>query len=195
VATEPYLAPLETTIDGLLLRCYRPGDGPALQLATISSYEHLRPWMPWATAEQTLDEAEALCRRFCAQYLLNENFVIGIWIDGELAGGSGFHLRDGGLSSGTADIGMWTRAAYAGQGLGTRALRAMLQWGFRDWHWQRLTWQCDTRNIASARVAEKGGMQREALLRSSMLDVGGQRSDRYLFALLRDEWQDEPATT
>ena len=134
-------------------------------------------------------EAEALCRRFCANYLLNEDYVIGIWIDGELAGGSGFHLRDGNLSSDTADIGMWIRASYAGQGLGTRALRAMLQWGFQAWNWQRLTWQCDTRNLASARVAEKGGMQQEALLRSSMTDVDGKRSDRFIFALLRDEWQ------
>ena len=189
MSTMPFLAPLEATIDGLLLRCYRPGDGAALQAATVSSYEHLRPWMPWATTEQTVEEAEALCRRFCASYLVNEDFVIGIWIDGELAGGSGFHLRDGSLANEQADIGMWVRASYAGQGLGTRALRAMLAWGFREWSWQRLTWQCDTRNIASARVAEKGGMRREALLRSSMLDINRRRSDRYLFALLRDEWQ------
>jgi RimJ/RimL family protein N-acetyltransferase len=66
----------------------------------------------------------------------------------------------------------------------------MLEWGFRDWPWHRLTWQCDSRNAGSARVAEKGGMQREAVLRSSMLDVHGQRQDRYIFALLRDEWRD-----
>ena len=186
-----FLAPLEATIDGLLLRCYRPGDGPALQAATVSSYEHLRPWMLWATAEQSPEQAEELCRHFCARYLLNEDFVIGIWIDGELAGGTGFHLRDGTLAGASADIGMWIRGSYAGQGLGTRVLRAMLQWSFHDWPWQRLTWQCDTRNVASARVAEKGGMRREALLRSSMIDVHGARRDRYVFALLRDEWLDK----
>ena len=83
---------------------------------------------------------------------------------------------------------MWVAAGYAGQGLATRVLGLMLEWGFGEWGWERLTWQCDTRNVASARVAEKQGMVREATLRSDALDVEGRRRDTYLFALLRPEW-------
>ena len=188
MAVSPFIAPTSITTDGFTIRAYAPGDGAALQAATVSSYEHLRPWMAWATAEQTVEEAEALCRRFAAEYLLNENFVLGVWIDGELAGGTGFHLRSGPLEFRTADIGMWIRGDYAGQGLGTRVLRAMLGWGFEEWGWERLTWQCDTRNVASARVAEKNRLVREATLRSDALDVAGARRDTYLFAMLRADW-------
>ena len=87
---------------------------------------------------------------------------------------------------------MWIRAAYAGRGLGTRVLAAMLRWGFTAWSWERIVWMRDTRNAASVRVAEKNGLTREAVLRSDRLDVDGVRRDTYLFAILRSEWQAGP---
>ena len=67
MAATPFFAPAELTTDGMTIRSYRPGDGPALQVAVVSSYEHLRPWMPWATTEQTVEESEEKCRRFTGQ--------------------------------------------------------------------------------------------------------------------------------
>jgi RimJ/RimL family protein N-acetyltransferase len=183
-----FIAPEAYTSDGLTIRAYRPGDGAELRIATISSYEHLRPWMPWATPEDSLEATEVRCRRFAARYLLNEDFVLGIWEGDQLAGGTGFHLRGEPLALQNAEIGMWIRGSYAGQGLGTRALRMMLTWGFEEWGWGRLTWHCDTRNLASARVAQKNGMRLEGTLRGDALDVAGKRRDTYIFGMLRDEW-------
>jgi RimJ/RimL family protein N-acetyltransferase len=183
-----YIAPESTTSDGITIRAYRPGDGPELRIATTASYNHLRPWMPWATPEDSLEAAEARCRRFAANYLLNQDYVLGIWVGDQLAGGTGFHLRGAPLALRSADIGMWIRGSSAGQGMGTRALRLMLQWGFAEWGWERLTWHCDTRNLASSRVAQKNGLTLEGTLRSDALNVEGQRRDTYVFAILRDEW-------
>ena len=184
-----FVAPDSIAGDGITIRAYRPGDGLELRVAIVSSYEHLRPWMPWATPEDSVEAAEARCRRFAARYLLNEEFVLGIWDGDRLAGGTGFHLRGAPLERRNAEIGMWIRGSYAGQGLGTRVLRVMLRWGFEDWGWERLSWHCDTRNLASARIAEKNGMTLEGTLRSNALDVEGNRRDTYVFALLRDEWR------
>ncbi|HJZ47821.1 MAG TPA: GNAT family protein [Roseiflexaceae bacterium] len=184
-----FIAPESITRDGITIRAYRPGDGPELRIATTSSYEHLRPWMPWATREDSVEAAEARCRRFAAHYLLNEDFVLGIWVGEQLAGGTGFHLRGTPLTLRSAEIGMWIRGSYAGQGLGTRALRVMLKWGFEEWNWERLSWHCDTRNIASARVAQKNGMILEGTLRSDALDVEGRRRDTYVFSMLPEEWE------
>ena len=183
-----FTAPTSYTSDGMTLRAYRPGDGPELCIATTSSYAHLRPWMAWATPEDSAEATEVRCRRFAARYLLNEEFVLGIWHGDQLAGGTGFHLRSAPLALQSAEIGMWIRGNYAGQGLGTRALRAMLNWGFADWGWERLSWYCDTRNFASARVAQKNGMTLEGTLRGGALDVAGKRRDTYVFAMLREEW-------
>ncbi len=185
---DPFFAPEYFRKGELELRIYRPGDGAALREATLSSYEHLRTWMAWAKTEEPLDVVEERCRRLAAKYLTNEEFVIGAWIGEELVGGTGFHLRCGPLAWGVAEIGMWIRASRANQGMGTRVLEAMLEWGFTEWGWERLIWKCDTRNIGSARVAEKCGLTREATFRSSALGVDGQRRDMWQYAILREEW-------
>lgn len=193
--SQPFIAPLSLTTDDFTLRCYAPGDGAALQVATNSSYEHLRPWMVWATEDQTLEQSEVICRRLAAQYLLNQDFTLGIWIGDELAGGTGFHLRGTDIALRIGEIGMWIRGSYAGQGLGTRVLAAMLEWGFTEWRWERILWRCDTRNIASARVAEHNGMLHEGVLRSSSIDVHGRHCDMHMFALVQADWQARKAGT
>src|SRR4051812_4826920 len=188
--TSTFIAPMSFSADGLTIRAYQPGDGPELRIATLTSYEHLRPWMPWAMSEDSVEAAEVRARRFAARYLLNEDFILGIWVGDQLAGGTGFHLRGGSLAVQSAEIGMWIRGSYAGQGLGTRALAAMLKWGFEDWGWQRLSWHCDTHNHASAAVARKNGLTLEGTLRSDALDVEGKRRDTFIFSMLRDEWME-----
>ncbi len=183
----PFFAPASFQEGDLTIRAYRPGDGPALREATLSSYEHLHPWMPWAVPDEPLGIVEERCRRFAASHLTNEDFVLGAWIGDELVGGTGFHLRWGPLEWRVAEIGMWIRVSRAGTGLGTRLLGAMLDWGFGEWGWERLCWKCQVSNVASARVAEKSGMVREATLRAAMLDVEGNRCDDYLYAILRSE--------
>lgn len=188
-----FFAPEWISERDLTVRSYQPGDGPALSLALNASYDHLHRWMPWAKPHQTDDESEAAVRRFRGNYLLNTDFVLGIWLTGpdgpRLAGGTGFHLtRGGSLDTRAADIGMWIAAPVAGQGLGTRVLRLLLRWGFDAWPWERLTWHCDTHNRASARVAEKAGLQLEGTLRQNWPDVGGHRRDTRLYSMLKAEW-------
>lgn len=146
--------------------------------------------MPWAKSHQSVEESETRVRRFRAKYLLSDDFVIGIFsVDGrQLLGGTGFHLREGPVSSGCAEIGMFIRQSEAGRGLGTRALRALLQWGFTEWPWLRLAWRCDQRHIASARVAEKAGLRLEGVLRGQRAEVGEGRRDTACYALLESEW-------
>jgi RimJ/RimL family protein N-acetyltransferase len=184
----PFLAPLEYAAGELLIRAYRPGDGPALQRAATASYEHLRPWMPWARPEQSVAESEALCRTFAGHYLLGDDFTLGIWRGDALLGGSGFHMRHGGVASGNTEVGMWISAAEAHGGLGTRVLGLLLEWGFSAWPWQRIVWRCDARNLASARVAEKNGLTLEGTARADAPDVEGVRRDTLLYAILREEW-------
>ncbi len=120
--TEPFFAPDQYVTEAFTVRSYVPGDGPLLAEAVNASYEHLTRFLPWAKPHTDETEAEQTVRRFRGEYLLNTNFVLGIFSpDGKrLLGGSGFHLREGDLSNRAAEIGMWIRADAARQGLGTR---------------------------------------------------------------------------
>jgi RimJ/RimL family protein N-acetyltransferase len=185
-----FFAPDRYASSDFLLRSYQPGDGALLAESVNASYEHLRTFMIWATNNQTLEESEGRVRRFCGNYLLNHDFVLGIFaLDGsQLLGGTGYHLRGAALDENTAEIGMWIRGSAAGSGLGTRALLAMLAWGFTEWPWVRLVWKCDTRNLASARVAEKAGMRLEGTFRQDAALPDGTRRDTHSFAMLREEY-------
>jgi len=183
-------APERYETDGFVLRSYDVGDGPLLADAVNESYEHLRPWMPWATPSQSVELSEKLVRQFRARYLLAEDFVIGIFSpDGKrLLGGTGFHLNEGPLSTACAEVGMFLRRTEAGRGLGTRVLRALLQWGFTDWPWLRLAWRCDQQNLASVRVGEKAGLRHEGVLRGQKAHAGDGRRDTVCYAMTKPDW-------
>jgi len=181
------VAPDATHTPRFTVRSYQPGDGPALQEATVASYDHLAPWMPWATTEQTVEQAEVLCRQFRGRYLLATDFVLGVFApDGRLLGGCGYHLREGPLESRCAEIGMWIRADQASKGLGTAVLVELLDWGFTAWPWERLAWRCRAENVASRRCAEKAGMVLEGVHRHQFSEGFGSRRDTAVYAALRD---------
>ncbi len=163
---DHFLAPTSTTIDDLVVRAWQPGDGAVMAATTVASYDHLAPWMAWATPDDTAQAAEARARLFAGHYLAHEDFVLSIWDGDTLVGGTGLHPRWGGLDSRVAEIGMWIAAERAGTGIGTRVLRGLVRWGLSDeWCWDRFVWLCDGRNRASARVAQKAGFTLEGNLR------------------------------
>jgi RimJ/RimL family protein N-acetyltransferase len=160
-------APERHEADGFVLRSYDVGDGARLSEAVNESYDHLRPWMPWATPHQSLEDSESRVRQFRGRYLLPEDFAIAICSADEsrLLGAAGFHPREGPISTGCAEMGMFIRQSEAGRGLGTKVLTSLLDWGFTAWPWLRLAWRCDLRNLASVRVAQKSGLRHEGILR------------------------------
>lgn len=169
-----YLAPPDRLLDDdLLLRSLEPGDGAALFEAVDASRAHLAPWMPWVDQHGDAQDSERYCRQSRGRWLLSQDFVIGIFdaASGRVLGTSGFHLRHGPVSLGIAEIGMWIRADAAGRHLGRRVLGLLLAWGFRQWPWQRIVWQCDVDNLPSRRVAEACGLRLEGVFLSDDLKV------------------------
>ncbi|MEM9192748.1 MAG: GNAT family protein [Myxococcota bacterium] len=185
-----FVPPERLETDGFVIRSYFPGDGGRIFDAVNASRPHLAPWMPWIDHHGTVEQSEWFARSSRGRFLLGQDFTLGIFsVDGtELLGGTGFHLREGPVSSLSAEIGMFIRASEAGKGLGTRALVALLDWGFREWPWIRLAWRCDIDNRPSVRTAERANMRREGTLRGQPKEVGEGTRDTACFAALRDEW-------
>jgi ribosomal-protein-serine acetyltransferase len=184
----PFYAPEEHRAGELLLRPWRPGDGEEVNKATVASYEHLRRFMAWPSPDATVEDSEGYVRQSRARWLLGEQWDVGVWRGGRLVAGSGFMIRGRPLEHGVGEIGMWVRADEAGRGLGTRVLRAMVDWADADWPFHKLTWHCESGNLASARVAEKCGFQLEGRLRENGPNAsGGDRQTTLLFGLIRSD--------
>ena len=85
-----------------------------------------------------------------------------------------------------ASVGYWVARDARGRGIGTAALRLIARWVIHDLMLERLELVTDPENVASQRVAEKAGFQREGLLRR-YLEIKGLRRDCVMFSLLPDD--------
>ena len=141
------------------------------------------PWGPntWADTQEflgrKLDDQSADPRGYF-------DLAVTLASSGELVGGSGIrvaspHRRE-------AHLGYAYRRDVWGLGYATEAARALIAFGFERLGMHRICAYCDVDNIASARVLEKAGMQREGLLRQHML-MHGRWRDFYLYAILEDD--------
>jgi ribosomal-protein-alanine N-acetyltransferase len=77
--------------------------------------------------------------------------------------------------------------AHWGKGLMPEAAAAVMDRAFQDPKVFRVCAHCDVDNLASARVMEKIGMQREGLLRSTLLhpNIQAEPRDGYIYAKVR----------
>jgi ribosomal-protein-alanine N-acetyltransferase len=87
-----------------------------------------------------------------------------------------------------AELGYWLGADAWGNGYATEAARAIVDWGFRELDLHRVYAQVLSGNVASCRVLEKLGMEREGVRRAHVRK-GRAYHDIVLYASLRDEWR------
>ena len=168
---------IELHDDTILLRPWREDDAPAVYAACQDP--ELQRWLPDLPRPYTYDDAFA----FVTGALDLGRLQFAITEDGTLVGSIG--LRVGKHETGY--VGYWCEKGARGRGLTTRALRRVCRYGLDDLALERLALTTDVENLASQRVAEKVGFQREGVMRSHLRHPDGHRRDSILFSLLPGE--------
>ena len=175
---------LPIATERLLLRDFTADDAPAVhRYGSDPEVVRYMPWGPntWADTEdfikRKLDEQRADPRS-------TFNLAVTIASTGELIGGCGISVLS--LSRREAVLGYAYRQDVWGKGYATEAAKAFIALGFETLGMHRICAYVDVDNIASARVLEKAGMQREGLLRQH-IPVRGEWRDSYLYAVLEDD--------
>ena len=173
----------------LIIRAPRIGDGQAVNDAVRESHENLKPWMPWATTIQAVEETEERVRQGAVRWILRED----LWMllfrksDGLYVGGSGLHRIDWSVPA--FEIGYWVRASLEGKGYISEAVTGITNFGFGVLGGERIEIRCDTRNIRSANVAKRSGYTLESTLRHDSWATDGTLRDTYIFGMIRPEWE------
>lgn len=147
------------------LRHYSPDDIPALAAAVRASYDHLHPWMAWATPEGTSPEAvaqfvEGVAARPAAQ---GDTVYAVVAPDGAVLGGCGLHDR---LGPGGIEIGYWLHVDATGRGLMTRIAAHLTDLALAMDDIDRVEIHCDEANVRSAAVPRRLGYRLEAVVDS-----------------------------
>jgi [ribosomal protein S5]-alanine N-acetyltransferase len=109
-------------------------------------------------------------------------FVVSTKESGEIAGM--IEIR---LNRFKADVGYVLSAEFWGKGFATEALRSLVEWALSQDSIYRVWALCDADNLASARVLEKAGMQREGLLRRQIIhpNISDEPRDCYCYAIAK----------
>ena len=168
----------------VLVRPYRVEDAEALREAVEESREHIRAWLPFADAHQSIEETRDWITHTIAQWLLRENMGTGVFLrkDGAFLGGLGLHIRS--WEIGFFEIGYWLRASAEGHGYMREAVSLLIEFAARDLLASRLEIRCDARNARSAGVAESLGFKREGHIRNGLHAPTGGMRDTLIFGLI-----------
>jgi RimJ/RimL family protein N-acetyltransferase len=105
---------------------------------------------------------------------------------GEVAGGIGAELHTG-ILGGSAELGWWLGHRFWGNGITAVAVRRFIAYCFEELGLDRVEAGVMRSNPASARVAEKAGLEFEGTAKQAYLK-NGRRIDRLLYGLIRTEW-------
>jgi RimJ/RimL family protein N-acetyltransferase len=168
----------------LLLRRFRAADAPVL--AAYRSDEDIARYQSWA-APFTIEQAEDF-----AQYMSAADpdrpgwfqWAVELVAGKQLIGDVGVGLHENLLQ---ADLGFTLAPGWHGHGYATEAVRAVLERLFTVQGVRRVSAECDSRNVASARLLERVGFTREGFLRSHTW-IKGEWTDDLLFGLLSSDW-------
>jgi RimJ/RimL family protein N-acetyltransferase len=161
-----------------MLREWSDDDVPAL-VAGCNDPEIAR-WIPLIPHPYTETDARA----FLAGEVAPADYRLAITEDGDVVGGIGMGVN---ANDYRGRLGYWVAASARGRGVCTRALRALSRHGLDDLQLQRLELITDPDNVASQRVAEKVGFQREGVLRAHLRHPDGRIRDSVMFSLLPGE--------
>ena len=190
-----FLRSISTASPSLLLRTPRvtlraPVLGDFAQWARLreESRSFLAPWEPiWPPDDLTKVAFRRRIRRYQREIRSGSGYPFLIFSpDGEiLFGGLTLaHIQRGVTQS--AVLGYWMGQPYAGKGLMTDAVRAVVGFAFDTLHLNRVEAACLPHNAASIRLLEKVGFTREGYARN-YLCIEGRWQDHILFGLVRGD--------
>ncbi len=179
--------PIAIGSERLILRPLRSGDED--DLLAYQSDPNVVRYIPWDVRTRE-DVREALDRAIAAPIRLLEtgdhaNLAIVLRESGRVIGQSNLSIASKANRHG--ELGYVINPAYARRGFASEATRVVLDFAFFKLDLHRVTARIDTRNVASAAVAAKLGMRREAEFVEDEF-FKGEWSSSWIYAILRAEW-------
>jgi ribosomal-protein-alanine N-acetyltransferase len=183
--------PLESPIiagDGVYMRPPNLADYTTWAELRAESRAFLTPWEPtWPADDLTRSAFRRRIRRYQDEIRDDHAYPFFIFrqADQILLGGITLSNVTRGMTQ-TATLGYWMGERYANRGCMTRAVKALAPFAFGALRLHRLEAACLPHNLASMRLLEKLGFQREGLARG-LVCIAGRWQDHIVYALLADD--------
>jgi ribosomal-protein-serine acetyltransferase len=179
--------PLIIAVDGEIeLRRATTADCTALYEAIERNHGRLREWLPWLVPEFDRNSLFAFLQERERDHVTRVSLATNIWIAGNLCGAIGLHTIDRRARS--TSVGYWLDAGYSGRGIMTRACRAIVQEGFRNYALHRIEIRCAVENSRSCEIPRRLGFVEEGILREAEWLYDHWVNLR-VFSMLEQDWK------
>jgi ribosomal-protein-alanine N-acetyltransferase len=174
--------------EGVYLRPPEMRDYEAWTDLRENSRAFLTPWEPtWPGDDLTRTAFRRRLRRHTQEIAEDQAYPFLIFREGDdvLVGGLTLGQIKRGVAQ-SATLGYWMGLPFAGKGLMSRSVRAMMGFAFTSLRLHRIEAACLPHNEASIKLLERNGFKKEGLARA-YLRINGLWQDHFLYALLETD--------
>lgn len=144
--------------------------------------KNLRFWMPNGDYKNAEDVFMNLKRREKSV----RQYMYGIYKNKELLGEIG--LSDSSPMNKSGYVGYWLKKSARGAGIINKLLPRIEQLAFEDLGMHKLNLECDAKNIASRKIAEKNGYTLDGIMRDACMWPDGTFHDECRYSKLKSEF-------
>ena len=186
---EPTSPPFALTYhidDELELHLPEPRHAQKLYELVDANRDHIARWMAWCGPDYAPAEAEKFIQQNLTCVAETKGFSTMIYYRGEFVGCIGNQPIDAFNKS--TDVGYWLAESAQGNGIVTRAARAMVDYSFKDLGLNRVTIHAAAENKKSQAVPERLGFERVVQFRKAV-PLHGEFIDWVQYAMLAEEWK------
>lgn len=148
--------------------------------------DHLREWLQWVDYTKSVEDTLEAGKKFRMAWAETGALQCGIWYKGKLAGMIGTHDID--HANKRSSVGYWLAKDYAGKGIVTQSVAAILDYAFNEVNLNHMTLRAATGNKKSRAVAERLGFTHEGTLRDYELN-GDEFLNLEVYGMRASEWK------
>jgi ribosomal-protein-serine acetyltransferase len=152
----------------------------------VRNQARLARWEPWAEQPATLDATRAYIRAALEDFVRGRQISTIIAVDGgrRFVGRCGIRINP---HAGTGDIGYWIDGEHEGQGITTRAARALITSAFDEVGLTKMELRTSVDNRRSRSVAERLGFMYQGVLPGG-LQFARRSDDVALYGMTAKRW-------
>lgn len=153
--------------------------------AVDSNRAHLSRFLPWVGNMQSVEDFHVYINSCESLYQQGKEASFVILSDGMLVGRIGLHHVN--TQEKHAAIGYWLIENAEGQGIISKACKALISYGFQTLDLHRIEIKAAVENVRSLAIPERLHFTKEGILRQAGF-VNNKFFDLVLYSMLRPEW-------
>ena len=147
--------------ENISMKLRTSSDAPEVFRVIDANRSYLREWLPWVDATNSVSVLEGVIDSWNKQYENGSDIMMGIYENDRYIGNIGLHD----INDGSAMIGYWLAEGCQGNGIMTKCVRKLTDYGFAVLGLNRIYIHCAVGNKRSRAVPERLGFVQEGIIK------------------------------